>query len=208
MVDFVARVLHVVDHGAPVAEIARPGFQFELAQDDLVHALGGEDERNLVDRLDVARGDDGRRVDVAEEADLLLHLRADETLAAAQQDVGLNAERAQFLDAVLGGLGLELLRGGDPGDQRDMHEDAVLTALLVADLANGFEEGSDSMSPTVPPISHDHHVHAVDHFAHAGLDFVGDVRDHLHGLAEVIAAAFALDDLLVDAAGGQVVGAG
>jgi hypothetical protein len=36
-------------------------------------------------------------------------------------------------------------------------------------------------------------------------DLVGDVRDHLHRLAEVVAAALLGDDLLVDAAGGQVV---
>ena len=42
-------------------------------------------------------------------------------------------------------------------------------------------------------------------FFSGGFDFVGDVRNHLHGFAEVIAAAFAGDDLLVDAAGGEIV---
>jgi hypothetical protein len=36
------------------------------------------------------------------------------------------------------------------------------------------------------------------------LDFVGDVRDHLHGLAEELAAAFLIDDRQVDLAGGVV----
>jgi len=31
------------------------------------------------------------------------------------------------------------------------------------------------------------------------------VRDHLHGRAQIVAAALALDDVLVDAAGGDVV---
>ena len=37
------------------------------------------------------------------------------------------------------------------------------------------------------------------------LDLVGDVRDHLHGLAEVVAAALLLEHALVDLAGGEVV---
>ena len=43
---------------------------------------------------------------------------------------------------------------------------------------------------------------------HRGFDLVGDVRNHLHGLAQIIAAALARDDLLVDASAGQVVGLG
>ena len=37
------------------------------------------------------------------------------------------------------------------------------------------------------------------------LDFIGDVRNHLDGLAEIVAAPFLLDDRFVDAAGGEVV---
>ena len=39
------------------------------------------------------------------------------------------------------------------------------------------------------------------------LDLVGDVRDHLHGGAEVVAAALLGDHVLVDAAGGEVAAA-
>jgi len=56
--------------------------------------------------------------------------------------------------------------------------------------------GSDSISPTVPPISDDHHVDLRTvgprrNAPHRRLYFVGDVRDHLHGLAQIIAAALA-----------------
>ena len=37
------------------------------------------------------------------------------------------------------------------------------------------------------------------------LDGVGDVRDHLHRAAEIVAAPLLGDDVLVDAAGGDVV---
>ena len=43
------------------------------------------------------------------------------------------------------------------------------------------------------------------HLAHGVLDFVGHVRNHLDGLAEVIPTALFEDDLFVDAARSQVV---
>ena len=64
------------------------------------------------------------------------------------------------------------------------------------------------MSPTVPPISTMRDVHVLRDFFHRGLDFVGHVRNHLHGFAEIVAAALFGDDLLVDAAGGPVIVAG
>ena len=69
-------------------------------------------------------------------------------------------------------------------------------------------KGSDSISPTVPPISTDDDVDIVRDLLHGGLDLVGDVRNDLDGLAQIVAAALLGDDLLVDAAGGQIVVAG
>ena len=67
--------------------------------------------------------------------------------------------------------------------------------------------GCDSMSPTVPPIS----VMITSGCgvlgrlqAHASLDLVGDVRDDLHGVAEVLAAPLLGDDRRVDLPGGDV----
>ena len=65
--------------------------------------------------------------------------------------------------------------------------------------------GSDSISPTVPPISTITTSTSRRHFAHGGLDLVGYVRNHLHGLPQIVAAPLARDDLFVDAAGSQVV---
>ena len=64
------------------------------------------------------------------------------------------------------------------------------------------------MSPTVPPISTMATSVVGCDFAHGVLDLVGDVGDDLDGFAEVVAATLFGDDLLVDAAGGEVVVAG
>ena len=65
------------------------------------------------------------------------------------------------------------------------------------------------MSPTVPPTSVITTSTVVGgEPADAALDLVGDVRDHLHGLAEVVAAALGGEHRRVDRAGGGVRVAG
>ncbi len=71
--------------------------------------------------------------------------------------------------------------------------------------------GSDSISPTVPPISQittsaGDCSDGARHAAHGGLDLIGHVRNHLHGFSQVIAAPLARNDLLVDAPAGEVIG--
>ena len=61
------------------------------------------------------------------------------------------------------------------------------------------------MSPTVPPTSTMATSASPAPVEDPALDFVGDVRDHLHGAAEVVAAALLADHALVDLAGGEVV---
>ena len=61
------------------------------------------------------------------------------------------------------------------------------------------------MSPTVPPISTSTKSKSAVSLHHRFLDRVGDVRDHLHGGAQVVAAAFLGDHVLVDAPGGGVI---
>ena len=65
--------------------------------------------------------------------------------------------------------------------------------------------GSDSMSPTVPPISTIATSRVARAHADEVLDLVGDVRNHLHRAAQVVAAPLLADDALVDLPGGEVV---
>src|ERR1035441_8289784 len=102
-----ARVIQAFQHGIPAGEIARAGVDLEQAEDDFVHALGGETHRYGIHALDVARRDHRAHVHVAEQGDFLLHLLRDEALAAAQQNIGLDTEGAQFLHAMLGGQGTD-----------------------------------------------------------------------------------------------------
>ena len=139
---------------------------------------------------------------------MLLHFAGKMAVGAAEQDVGLDADGEHFLDGVLGGLGFQLLRGGDPGNERDVDEDGIFAAEFLAHLADGFEERERFDVADGAADFDDGDVAFGGDFAHGVLDFIGDVGDDLDGLAEVVAAALFGDDLLVNAAGGQVVVAG
>ncbi len=56
-----------------------------------------------------------------------------------------------------------------------------------------------------PPDFDDDDVDAFGNLFDGGFNFVGDVGNYLHGLAEVIAAALFAEDGFVDAAGGPVI---
>ncbi len=90
-----------------------------------------------------------------------------------------------------------------------MDEDAVVAAEFVAELADGFDEGERlDVADSATNFDNDHVGTRLGHLAGIGFDFVGDVRNDLDGFAEVIAAAFAGDDALIDATAGEIVGLG
>ena len=124
----------------------------------------------------------------------------------AQHDrVGLDTDVAQRRHRVLGGLGLQLARGPDVGQQRDVQEEDVVAADLVADLADGLEERQRlDVADRAADLGDDDVDLGTGHTADARLDLVGDVRDDLHGVAEVLAASLLGDHLRVDLAGRDV----
>ncbi len=168
-----------------------PLGQAEELEEALVEPLVVEGQRDLIDRVDVARGDDGLLLDVAEERDLRLGRRRERVVLGgpAQEHVGLDADGPELLDGVLGGLGLELRRGLDVRHQREMHVDDVVLADVLLELAGGLEERKPSMSPTVPPISTMTTSTPSAELPDRGLDLVRDVGDHLDGAPEVVARA-------------------
>jgi hypothetical protein len=144
-------------------------------------------------------------------ADLALEVGADLAVGAADQRVGLDADAAQRGHRVLGRLGLQLAGRRDVRDQRDVQEEAVVTADLVPHLARGLEErqgldvtdraadlGDDDVDP-VRPLATGHDPR---------LDLVGDVRDDLHGVAQVLPAPLLGDHVRVHLTGGDVRPAG
>jgi hypothetical protein len=181
--------------------------QPEMPQHLAVQPLGVVVDRHLVDGLRVERGDHALRPDVAEQRDLAPLVLGDRPVAAAQQHLRLDADREQLLHAVLGGLGLQLARGGDEGHQRQVHEQAALRPHLVGELADRLQERQALDVAHGAADLDDDEVVAVglrlDHL----LDLVGDVRNDLHGAAEVVAPPFRGDHVGIDPPRGPIVGA-
>ena len=86
----------------------------------------------------------------------------------------------------------------------------VAPADVVAELADGLEEGQAlDVAHRAADLGDDHvDIGVAGHPGDALLDLVGDVRDHLHRAAQVVALAFLADDVVVDGAGGDVGVAG
>ena len=203
-------MLQPVDQRVPVGQVCRPRLQAEHVADDLVETLLVQHRRDLVDRIGIPDRNHRIELDVREQRDLRAFVLGDRTVGPAQQNVGRDADLAQLLHAVLRGLGLELTGGRNERHQGEVHEAARAAAQPQAHLASGLDEGqrldvadgaADLDDRDVGLAAPGRARTAIDEI----LDFVGDVRDHLHGLAEVLAAPFLLDHRLVDLAGGEVV---
>ena len=88
-----------------------------------------------------------------------------------------------------------------------MDEHRVVPSEFLAHLADRLEKGERLDVAYGASHLHDHHVHVIRDPANGVLDFARDVWDHLHGLAQVVAAALLGDDALIDAPRRAVVGA-
>ena len=107
--DFAVGRLQTLYDRLPPSEIRlRRDGDAEVLQEFGVEAGQMVGDRRLVDRLQVARFDHRAFADVAEQRDLLLFIFRDRAIAAAEQDVRLNADRAQFFHRMLRRLCLHL----------------------------------------------------------------------------------------------------
>ena len=76
---------------------------------------------------------------------------------------------------------------------------------IAAHFAGGLKEGLGLDVADGTTDFGDDHVHVIGSLgAHTRLDFVGDVRDDLHALAEVFAGALLAQHFLIDLTGGDV----
>ena len=96
--------------------------------------------RHFIDIVHVADGDHRLLTNVAEQGDLPLHITGDLAIAATQQDVGLNTNLAQFLDRMLGRLGLQFAGSADVGNQSQMDIEDIFVAAIGTELADRLEK--------------------------------------------------------------------
>ena len=103
-------------------------------------------------------------------------------------------------------LGLHLAGRPDIGDQSQVYEHAALRSQVRIELADRFEERERLDVADRAADLRDHEVNGVGLGEDQDplLDLVGDVRDHLDRCTEVVPAALATDDRVVNAPGCHV----
>ena len=131
-------------------------------------------------------------------------------VGAANKGVGLDPDAAQLVDRVLGRLRLQFAGVANVRHQGEVDEHAALGSEVGIELADRLEE---RQRLDVADRAADLGDHKIDGLGLCDdqdplLDLVGDVGDHLHRGAEVIAPPLAHDHRVVDGAGGDVGGAG
>ncbi len=208
--DLVLRVVHPLEELVPLCPVDVAETEPEPPDDVGVEPLPVQHLGNVVDARRVDRGGDRVDVDVAHERDLALDRLRDVAVGAQHEPVGLDADLAQRGDGVLGRLGLELPARREVGHERDVEEEAVVAADQVAHLPGRLEEGQRLDVADRAADLGDDDVRRVrrpgGEGPHPGDDLVGDVRDDLDGVSEVLAAPFLGDDVVVDLPGRHVGG--
>jgi hypothetical protein len=203
--DRIGRRADALHEDLPLGEV-RLLVDPEVSRELLVQALVMQRQRHLVDRPSVRRADHAADRDVAQQGDLLLEVPTDRPVAPADDRVGLQTERAQLLHRVLGGLGLQLAGRADERHQGHVDERAAVAADLVPQLADCLEERQGLDVADRSADLDDLHVRLLGLRERADplLDLVGDVRDHLDRLAQVVAPPLLGQDARVHGAGREV----
>ena len=89
-----------------------------------------------------------------------------------------------------------------------MYEQGIARSQFDAHLPDSFQEGLGFNIAYRTADFHDGQIGSAGSFLDALLDLIGDMGDDLYSAAQVIAAAFLLDDILVDPAGGKIIASG
>uniref|UniRef100_A0A6J7NQU0 Unannotated protein n=1 Tax=freshwater metagenome TaxID=449393 RepID=A0A6J7NQU0_9ZZZZ len=164
-----------------------------------------EHERQLVDVAHVGSVHHCLLVDIAKVGDLALHHIVNRGARATHDHVGLDATAAQLGDRVLRGLCLLLVGRSDKRYERHVQIADVVTAGNLAELADRLKEREDLDVAHGAANLGDNNVNVLlsDPLDPAD-DLVGDVRDDLHGLAEVVTASLSSKYCLIDRPGCRV----
>ena len=188
-----------IKEGVPLGHVGRTGVQAQALADLEVKALVGKHLGHVVDGGAVAVYKDLVGVDIAERRDLVADLFVHLVVGAQDNDVRRDAQAAQLLDGVLGGLGLHLVRCGDVGEQRHVDVADVLVSHILAELADSLDERLrlDVADGTANLGDDDVGAGLVGHAVHTRLDLVGDMGNDQHRAAEEVAMALTVDEGLV-----------
>ena len=182
-------------------------WHIHLAQNDLVQFLSLHAERNFVDRRHIQALDYRVFVYITEVSHFLAQAYVQIVFGTQYQNVRLDTQALQLLYRSLGRFGLQLTGSSQVRNISQVQVDGIL-AQFPAQLTNSLQEWErlDISYSTSDFSNHEVEFVLLAHQLDVTLDFVCDMRNHLDSLAQIISAAFLLDNTLIDTACGDVVG--
>ena len=207
--DAFLRIDDAFDEFSPIAHVRLAGLEIQDPADVFIEPFGLQVEGRFVDGiLDITCFDDRFDRDVAIERQFLPNFRVDRHLGAAKDHLRLQADLPQLGDALLSRLGLEFAGGLDERNQCHVHDEHVADPSLELKLSNGLQKRQSFNVTGGSADFRDEDIGFGGCLDRADpiLDFIGDVRNYLDGLAEIITTALVRENGLVDLATGDVVG--
>ena len=200
------RMPQVVHHLRPVIKVRFRTVQMQAFTDDLGQAFFFHCQGRFIEIFHIQVLEDVAGRNVAEEGDLVFHLRAQRIFGPADDDVGTDAHALEFFYAGLGRFGLHFLGRFQVGDQRHVDEDHIFVPFLMAELPDGLQErlAFNVADGAAHFDDGDLGIFGGRIAVEAALDLVCDVGDHLDGAAAEVAAPFFLEDGPVDLSCGNV----
>ena len=192
-------MLGTVDHGGPLRQVGHVADQPQPADHHVGQPLPFQHQGDLVQHRGGEVGDGILHRDVAEQGDLLQNIPGHRRVAAADDDIGLDAQGEQLFGGVLGGLALQLPGAGDGYDEGDMEKHDVVASPLGGYLADGLQEGLGLDIAHGAADLHDGHVSVRGvQRVNVPLDLIGDVGDDLDRGSQIVPGPLPVEHVPVD----------
>ena len=181
-------------------------FQAQLVQHNAAQVFLLQGQRNSIEAVQVAVFNHLLHRHVAQLGYFAAGGVGQLHLGAADDDVRLNALAEQLSNAVLSGFGFNLAGFSQIWHQRHVDVNAIFAPHVAAKLADSLHKGQGfNIAHRAAHLDNGHVGVGGFHVqADVLLDFVGDMRNHLHRAALVAAAAFLFKHAVENAAGSYV----
>ena len=180
-------------------------IQLQLLGNDIINALAVQHFGHFINAVCIVAAHHRALFHVTEQGYFAALFFGQNAVHAANQHIGLNTDFAQLFHRVLGGLGFDFARRRDIRYIAQMHIQGVAAPQLAAHLADGFQKRQRFDIAHGTADFYNGHIVSGRAFVDFAFDFVGNMRNHLHGAAQVVAAAFFGNHLLIHLAGTETI---
>ena len=164
-----------------------------------------EQQGKFVDIPDIECVNHRTFINIAHIRNLVLQFGRQRRFASTHDDVRLDTTAANFSYRVLCRFGLLFARRTDKWNEGDVDVADVVSSCIVSILANRFKERKNLNVTDGAADFCDDDVNVIGRDTlNATLDLIGDVRNDLNGLAQILTLALGRHHRLINRTGGRI----